>query len=129
MNLVQVESGTPVTSSQTIAAVFGKRHCNVMASITSQMEKLRAVDPEWVKENFILSLYASHNGRLCSYFYLTKIAFAKVVFNYTGSKVTAYQLRFLRAFENLESTLTQNNTTLNIPSERVFSEPSSIAHH
>jgi Rha family phage regulatory protein len=88
------------TTSQIIAAKFGKQHKDVLRKI----EALGAPD-EFTKRNFTLSEYQDSTGRALPSYELTRDGFALLVMGFTGKRAMAWKIKFLEAFNSMEAQL------------------------
>jgi len=83
------KSGKDVTTSLTIAIVFGKRHDNILQDI-SQL----ACSKEFRVLNFQESSYQSQQNKEMPMYEITKDGFSFLVMGYTGEKAGQFKKMF-----------------------------------
>lgn len=94
--------GQPVVSSLKIADHFGKRHKDVLRSITQIRHNL----PEsFDGRNFALVDYTDSKGETRAAYDLTRDGFMVVVMGYTGKAAMLIKVGFINAFNAMEAKL------------------------
>lgn len=106
--LVFIENGKIVTSSLTIAEVFGKEHKNVMADIVNQIGKLVVADEEeFSRLNFQRSTYKNERGREYDCCLLSEDAFALIAMSYVTPEAMKFKVKFINEFKKIKEELTK----------------------
>lgn len=99
----------PVVSSLDVALHFQKKHSNVLREI----ERLRSILPKsFTGLNFELSEYTDPTGRKLRSFHLTRDAFSLLVMGFTGKAAIQWKLRYIEAFNALESSVQSHQSEL-----------------
>jgi len=99
---VTVRDGQARCLSTDIAARFDKQHKDVLRSI----DKLRAeVGEEFDRRNFAPIDYLDAKGRSYRAYELTRDGFSMVAMGFTGSKATAWKVKYIEAFNAMEGEL------------------------
>ncbi|MGE6379018.1 Rha family transcriptional regulator [Peribacillus muralis] len=107
-DLVFVENGQVVTSSLTIADVFGKEHKNVMADIVNQIGKLVVADEEeFSRLNFQRSTYKNERGREYDCCLLSEDAFTLIAMSYVTPEAMKFKVKFIKEFKRIKEELTK----------------------
>lgn len=95
-DFIAAEGETLTTTSQHVAAVFGKRHKYVL-------EKIRALVAEIPDDfngpNFRPVVYTDAKGESRVSYTLTQSGFALLAMRFTGSKALAFQVAYIKAFD------------------------------
>lgn len=86
------------TTSQHVAAVFGKRHDNVLRTIRALMEQLPA---EFNVLNFEAVAYLDEKAESRSMYRLTRDGFTLLAMRFTGKKALMFQLAYIEAFNRM----------------------------
>jgi Rha family phage regulatory protein len=115
------KNGQAMIDSRTVAEVFEKEHKNVMQSI----EKLKAdaVKTAVNSENqsaensadynkdinamFVQSVYKDAMGRKQKCYNMTRDGFSLLIMGFTGAKALEWKLKYIKAFNNMESHIRQ----------------------
>ena len=104
MVLVEIQGGKNeeqvVTSSRTVAAVFERRHSDVLRAI----ENLEC-SAEFTQRNFALSSYKDESGKSNKEYIISKDGFVMLVMGFTGDKATAFKEGYINAFNSMEQEL------------------------
>ena len=95
--------GTPVVNSRDVAAVFEKRHDHVLRDI-DQLLHSDAV-PNFGGGWFRPLEYLDANGQGRPSFNLTRQAFTLLVMGWTGDRAMQFKVRYIQAFDEMESLL------------------------
>lgn len=102
---VFIHNGKAVTSSQSVAEYFVKRHDNVI-------QKIKSLDcsPEFTALNFQVSEYTDSTGRKLPMYEMTKDGFVFLVMGFTGKKAAAFKEAYIAEFNRMETQLIQKAT-------------------
>ncbi|OMD80426.1 hypothetical protein BSK53_20420 [Paenibacillus odorifer] len=84
----------------TIAAVFGKRHADVIRDIKSL-----ECSEEFTQRNFALVDYTDAKGELRPKYYITQDGFSFLVMGYTGKLAAQYKESYIRDFNRMRDKL------------------------
>ncbi|EKJ0758025.1 Rha family transcriptional regulator [Campylobacter jejuni] len=87
------------TTSLDIAAVFEKRHDNIIAQIKALPQD------NFTHLNFKVSNYKDSTGRTLPCYKLTRDAFSLLVMGFTGEKAYKWKTLFIKAFNEMEKRL------------------------
>ena len=97
-NAVFIADRRPVTTSQTIANTFGKRHREVLRAIRN----LEA-PADFNGRNFAPVEYTDAKGEQRPMYYITRDGFFMLAMGFTGKRAALFKVAFIRAFNALES--------------------------
>ena len=98
--LVLVNDGQVVTTSLIVAKYFGKRHCDVLRSI-SNIE----CSPEFNRRNFASVNYTDSKGEKRPMYYLTRDGFTFLAMGFTGKVAAKFKEDYIEAFNRMERTI------------------------
>ncbi|HIH2271684.1 TPA: Rha family transcriptional regulator [Campylobacter jejuni] len=87
------------TTSLDIAAVFEKRHDNIIAQIKALPQD------DFTHLNFKASNYKDSTGRTLPCYNLTRDGFSLLVMGFTGQKAYKWKVEFIKAFNEMEKRL------------------------
>lgn len=90
------------TTSQHVAAVFGKRHDNVIRLIRSLAEQL---PEEFNRLNFEVVAYLDEKGESRASYRITRDGFTLLAMGFTGKKALAFKLAYINAFNAMAAYL------------------------
>jgi Rha family phage regulatory protein len=94
-DFIATEGEHLTTTSQQVAAVFGKRHDNVVTKIRSLLAEL----PEQFNHlNFKAVTYLDAKGENRVSYILTRDGFTLLAMRFTGKKALGFQLAYIEAF-------------------------------
>ncbi|HIC3448849.1 TPA: Rha family transcriptional regulator [Campylobacter coli] len=96
---LEVANDQVTTTSLDIAAVFNKRHDNIIAKIETFPKD------NFTKLNFELSKYIDSTGRILPCYKITRDAFSLLVMGFTGEKAYKWKILFIKAFNEMEKRL------------------------
>lgn len=117
MNEIMINNfnGNLTVSSLQVANDFGKQHKHVIETI----EKLKAENSALTKM-FIESTYVAGTGKSYKCYELTRDGFSLLVMGFTGKKSLEWKLKYIEAFNLMESKLVQKQDSYMIenPAER-----------
>lgn len=108
---VQIKDRKTITTSETVAKVFGKRHSDVLRAI----ETLLSNSPDdFTKRNFAFCLKNNElqNGKPQPYFEMTKNGFILLVMGFTGKKAIKFKISYIEAFDYMAEQLAKGGVTL-----------------
>lgn len=105
-NLVSVLNHTVVTSSLMVAEYFGKRHCDVLRSI-SMLE----CSTEFNQRNFASVTYQDAKGEQRPMYYLTRDGFTFLAMGFTGKVAAKFKEAYINAFNEMEELLRKQEST------------------
>ena len=106
--LVYLKTDEAMTDSLTVAESFGKRHDNVMAAI----EKLVRGLPKNKDTQLFVKTWYKHpqNGERYAKYLMNRDGFSLLVMGFTGKKALAWKLKYIDAFNKMESVITEKKT-------------------
>jgi Rha family phage regulatory protein len=108
---IENKEGTLVVSSREIAEHFEKEHDKVRRDI----KNLRESQPTKLGSDFFIeSTYLSDRGRNYPEYLLTRDGFSLLVMGFTGKKALEWKLKYIDAFNKMESAL-KNQNSLALP--------------
>lgn len=99
-NAVTLKDGHAITTSLTVAEVFGKQHKNVLQTIKS----LDCLE-EFVRLNFQPISYMDAQNRLQPMYEMTKDGFTFLVMGFTGAKAAQFKVAYIQRFNEMEAAL------------------------
>ncbi|WP_286997505.1 MULTISPECIES: Rha family transcriptional regulator [Comamonas] len=100
---VIVIDGKPSTTSNEVAAHFGKQHLHVMERIRSLLPNL----PAEHQSDFRLVEFTDAKGEKRPAYRLTRDGFTLLAMGFTGKKALAFKLAYIDAFNRMEAELSQ----------------------
>lgn len=106
---IQIKDRKTVTTSETVAKVFGKQHKNVLRDLR---EILEAGDDEFNRLNFELVEYIDKKGEKRPIFEMTKDGFLLLVMGYKTKKAMAIKISYIKAFNTMAEQLAKGGATL-----------------
>lgn len=99
-DLVILHERQAVTTSLKVAKVFNKRHDNVMQAIGSLLKN------KDTPQMFVEGTYVNEqNGQSYPMYYMNRDGFTLLAMGFTGSKAMEFKLKYIEAFNAMESTL------------------------
>ncbi|HEA8231011.1 TPA: Rha family transcriptional regulator [Campylobacter coli] len=96
---LEVANNQVTTTSLDIAAVFNKRHDNIIAKIETFPKD------SFTDLNFKASKYIDSTGRILPCYKITRDAFSLLVMGFTGEKAYKWKIEFIKAFNEMEKRL------------------------
>ncbi|EKS7395995.1 Rha family transcriptional regulator [Campylobacter coli] len=96
---LEVANDQVTTTSLDIAAVFNKRHDNIIAKIETFPKD------SFTDLNFKASKYIDSTGRILPCYNLTRDGFSLLVMGFTGEKAYKWKVEFIKAFNEMEKRL------------------------
>ncbi len=97
---VTAKEGHPITTSQQVAKVFGKRHRDVLRTIREL-----DVPSEFNERNFALVTYLDDHGQTRPMAEITRDGFTLLAMGFTGKEAIRFKLAYIKAFNKMEETL------------------------
>ena len=123
MNEIKITNinGLLTVSSLQVAKDFGKEHKNVIQSIENLVKQTSAefsadvkTENFTIKNMFIESTYTDKYGRLQKCYDITRDGFSLLVMGFTGKTALAWKIRYIEAFNIMESQLMEVHSNTNI---------------
>lgn len=112
---LEITEGRPTTTSNIIAAQFGKRHDNVLR----QLEALRSeCGDKFNALNFEVVEYLDAKGERRPAYRLTRDGFTLLAMGFTGKKALQFKLAYIEAFNKMEAALAPKASTALLPSQK-----------
>ncbi|HFU5761790.1 TPA: Rha family transcriptional regulator [Campylobacter jejuni] len=96
---LEVANDQVTTTSLDIAAVFNKRHDNIIAKIETFPKD------SFTDLNFKASKYIDSTGRILPCYKITRDGFSLLVMGFTGEKAYKWKIEFIKAFNEMEKRL------------------------
>lgn len=96
---MEVANDQVTTTSLSVAAVFNKRHDNIIAKINELPQD------EFNALNFKAVEYKDKKGELRPCYNLTRDGFSLLVMGFTGEKAYKFKVEFIKAFNEMEKCL------------------------
>lgn len=100
MELVKIENGQLLTSSLTVAEVFGKQHAHVLRDI-----KNLECSQEFRQSNFGESSYTNSQNREMPCYAITRDGLSFLVMGFTGKEAALWKEKYIKAFNEMEAKL------------------------
>lgn len=101
--VVTLNAGRPMADSRNVAAMFGKRHDNVVRDIRGLLKNEET--PE-LRDSFFEATYTDpQNGRSYPCFQMDRTGFSILTMGFTGSKALRWRVDYNAAFEAMEREL------------------------
>lgn len=107
--LVFLKNEDALTDSLIVAEAFGKEHAKVMRTIDSLVESL-AKNGERSKM-FIQTKRKAADGQFHRMYYMNRDGFSLLVMGFTGKKALQWKLKYIDAFNKMESVIRQKSTS------------------
>lgn len=120
--LVYLKTEEAMTDSLVVAESFGKRHDNVMAAIEKLVGSLAKNGNTHVTEGGLLKNKDTHkmfiktwyknaqNGERYAKYLMNRDGFSLLVMGFTGKKALEWKLKYIDAFNKMESVITEKKT-------------------
>lgn len=109
-DLVIMRNGEAVTDSLKVAETFGKQHRNVLQGIRNFTAENSAV-----KSMFVESRYVNKRGQEQPIIYMNRDGFTLIVMSFTGKKATEFKLKYIEAFNKMESYIRKQEAVKQLP--------------
>jgi Rha family phage regulatory protein len=101
-----------VTTSRTVAEVFGKRHADVIRDIEN-LTTQNCVLPSF----FIESTYKSKQNKALKQYLITQDGFTLLAMGFTGSKALEFKLKYIQAFNEMREMLQRKSLAREVTRE------------
>lgn len=103
--VVTLEDGVPVADSRDVAAMFGKRHDNVMRDIRGLLKS-----EDTPAGLFRPSTYVDdQNGRAYPHYLMDRDGFSLLAMGFTGPRALQWKVAYMQAFNGMEDELRQRS--------------------
>lgn len=124
--LVAVVHGKPVANSKDIAEKFGKTHRQVLRNIR---ELIADLEGDLGGCDFAPSSYTSAQNKVLPCYELDRDAFALLAMGFTGKPALKWKLKYIQAFNHMESALIGGSSVMQSLNEavRLMEEDKAIA--
>ena len=124
--LVEMKNGKPVANSKDIAEKFGKTHRHTLGAIRDLVNDLAG---ETGQPEFRLSSYTSLQNKTLPCYELDRDAFALLAMGFTGKPALKWKLKYIQAFNKMESALVGGTSVMQSLNEavRLMEEDKEIA--
>lgn len=114
-SLVMVESGKVFVMSHEVADKFEKEH----RTIYRKIDDLMVSHPDFGAANFGATSYTTGQNKTHKCYQMTRDGFCMIAMSLTGSKAEAWKVKYISAFNKMESALTEMIPTLSTVNEIV----------
>lgn len=104
--IVSVQHRKAITTSLKVAAAFDKSHKSVLRAIDNVKSES---DVSFTRRNFALSDYQDSTGRTQPMITMTRAGFTLIAMGFTGKAATAWKIKYIDAFDKMESALLQKH--------------------
>ena len=99
--IVVAKDGLATTNTKLVADIFKKEHRHVIRDI-NQLK----CSPEFKKANFVEGFYISEQNKKLKCYDITRDGFAFLCMGFTGAKAAEWKEKYINAFNQMESALT-----------------------
>jgi len=113
--LVMIIDGKPFANSTLVADKFKKQHRQILDSIRRIIKN----QPEFGRANFCATSYTTGQNKTHSCFEMTRDGFAMVAMGLTGNEAMKWKVKYINAFNKMESALLDLTPTLETVNEIV----------
>ncbi len=103
-----IESGKVYVTSNSVADKFQKEHRNLMRNIRSLIDS----QPEFGAFNFERTKYTTGQNKSHDCYNMTRDGFAMIAMSLTGREAEAWKIKYISAFNSMESALKSNSLTM-----------------
>jgi len=100
-----IRDGSVIVSSLTLAEKFGRDHKSVLRAIDNVINDLPL---DFTERSLAPSVYVDKTGRTLRAFDMTRDGFALVTMGFIGKKALAWKVKFIEAFNAMETALRDN---------------------
>ena len=111
-DLVIMKEQEAVTTSLSVAEVFGKRHDHVLQDIKNLIPEIMGV------KMFIESSYKNSRGREYPMYYMNRDGFSLLVMGYTGKEALKFKLSFIEQYNRMEQYIKEQQSVENVEGTR-----------
>lgn len=114
-DLVMIKNGNAFVMSHIVAEKFNKEH----RTIYRKVEDLIKSQPEFGAANFGVTTYTTGQNKTHNCFEMTRDGFAMVAMSLTGKEAEDWKVKYINAFNKMESALNDIIPTLSTVNEIV----------
>ncbi len=107
-NLVMIDSGRTYVTSNSVAEKFNKSH----RTIHRKIEELIKSQPDFGDANFGATTYITGQNKIHKCFEMTRDGFCMIAMSLTGRKAEEWKVKYINAFNLMESALVDVAPTL-----------------
>lgn len=100
--IIHIDGGQPWTDSRIVADKFGKKHKNVLQTISNMK-----CSPDFSRLNFQPVEYIDERGKAQPMIRMTRDGFTMLAMGFTGESAMAWKERYISAFNQMEQELTK----------------------
>ena len=104
-DLVEIKRNKAMTTSLEVAKIFGKRHDHILRDI----ENLKKDVPNF-GEMFVATTHKDNYERNQKMYFMNRDGFSLLVMGFTGKEALQWKLKYINAFNTMESMLKERNT-------------------
>lgn len=108
--LVIMKNQQAVTTSLQVAEVFGKNHKHVLDAIQNKIDS--AENSAQYDSMFAQGEYKDKSGKRNKMYYMNRDGFTFIAFGFTGKKADEFKLKYIDAFNRMESQIKLDTTKL-----------------
>lgn len=112
-DLVEIMDGRPMVSSRVVAEKFGKSHADVLRAIDGVILKMETDSAIMLSDFFVTSTYQTGRGKTYRNIMLAKDGFALAAMGFTGKKALNWKLKYIYAFNKMESYVSNEQYDIN----------------
>lgn len=114
--LVFLKKEEVLADSLTVAAMFERRHDDVIKSIEKIIERNKKVSLDNrtfsdISRQFIKTRYKDESGRMRVKYLMNRDGFALLVMGFNGDKAHEWKLKYIEAFNKMESVIMEKKTS------------------
>lgn len=117
--LVQISDNQVVTTSILISSVFGKEHKNILSRIRNE-----DIPEDFNRLNFKPVTYLDKKGEVRPMYEITRDGFTLLAMGFTGKKAMQFKIKYIAAFNAMETKLKEMISKPVIVSEHTRALPS-----
>nr|WP_319217970.1 Rha family transcriptional regulator [uncultured Trichococcus sp.] len=114
-NLVIMKEHKAVTTSLQVAENFNKQHKHVLEAIENKLSS--AENSALLKSMFYEDVYQASNGKMNKMYYMNRDGFTFIAFGFTGDRADEFKLKYIQAFNAMESHIKQQMDMSNLSPE------------
>lgn len=116
--LVFLKNDEAMTDSLTVSEMFGKRHDLILRSIDKLVESLRK-NEERPERLFHVSHRKANDGQTHRMYVMNRDGFSLLVMGFTGDKALRWKLKYIDAFNKMESIIREKSTQAWVETRKV----------
>ena len=117
-SLVIMKDRQAVTSSLQVAEGFDKRHGDVMRAIDNKIHS--AQNCAQYQNMFAEDIYQDKSGKWNKMYYMNRDGFTFIAMGFTGSRADEFKLKYIQAFNEMESYIKNETDTSQLSPELQF---------